>query len=99
MHNRHRKVVVLLLFLGFLAFPLPSADLPSLEVAANASVYPLLVIDAKNETILYANAATAKLFSVPQQRLEGRLFSSCSLGNQPLQRSAKTCHTPSPMER
>ena len=85
MHTPHRKVVALLLFLGFLASPLSSANLPSLEVAANASVHPLLVIDAENETILYANAATAKLFSVPQDRLEGRLFSSLiGAGNQPL---------------
>nr|WP_321294504.1 diguanylate cyclase [uncultured Sphaerochaeta sp.] len=77
--------VLLTLCLLFLLAQLSAANLPSFEEATQASIHPILVLDAETGTIIHANAATAKLFSVPQERLNGRLFSSLlSLGNQSL---------------
>lgn len=81
MHTRYRRLLILLLLLTGMLVPLPSISLPTLEMASDVWDYPLLVVDAENQKILYANPATAKLFSVPQERLVGRSFSSLlSLG-------------------
>ena len=77
--------VLLTLCLLFLLAQLSAANLPSFEEATQASIHPILVLDAETGPIIHANAATAKLFLFPPKRLNGRLFSSLlSLGNQGL---------------
>ncbi|MGE4453638.1 MAG: diguanylate cyclase [Sphaerochaeta sp.] len=70
MHKRMLAAFLLLLVLNTLA----GEPLPSLDRGVENAIHPMILVEGKNNTILYANPACADYFSIPRERLVGRSF-------------------------
>lgn len=66
---RRRLALIILLLTPLLLW---SVDLPSLDAAIDYMSEPVLLVDAQDKSIVYANPISSTFFAIPHDRLVGR---------------------------